>query len=838
MHINLPLFCDENLVPWTPDTSPLWLTKSAVSTPTPTPPASPRKKVQVRATQLHTYSTFKLQIDGLLQKINDGAIRQQIHCIVEDLELRAFFSGDFYSELFNRIENALRLPTEKKQLAELGLIYFYLNKEGRVPAAESLLEYRVHQLNELVTQKEMALEKQPDLERLITPFFISLLVEMAIRKEGKIHRGGLQAVIECLHRTQSTLFLKYEHVEQMQNVCQRLAPHVENLIPEKLSEIGKTVIALELRKKREEINLQHVMQAILTTLFSEILQTEENCYAVASYSWSLQTFPDKIVHYYFKLLQQEHFTLPNGVIIPADELFRHRFVNLEKIQNGPDLLSIFFDQSGEPQSKKRKAEGGLSEEAHIQCVSLYQSALQSYLLSSIQFLATNDREFLKKWVKAYTKSIQASVGVSPSKKTLLSEVEKVLFLENLSDTKLLSDLHFTSTHLNQQGLQEVVKRNSRNGLVHFEKREWKYITSFEQLTTVTEELFRKVDAQGSSLLKLHDSQDLDRRLAKLLFKWNKETFKVFQEEDYLELKLLLIAQNGGRSIPALGEMGFSEQDYEVVFWEALDAKQMALECFKIFSLYSPNQDLPLLIEGEEHAYQLFPHKSRSFYGADESPEERLNQLVFAPAERLKEKELCQETICLILSESSLSRFAKILEQKETVKTFIQKVSKKIKKQERASFFSKVHEVLYSVSLSDFDLQEFVNEIFESPKGKLEQIQETFDTELMKALGISEKYPIPHFARLLQRAIFSSGYGLIPTPLLEEALYVQLDLPVCITLGDLNGDDPMHRDLFGVTFSFETNQLEYCYLDGFLWGFEHDCALGKNDSSKVFVPKLN
>lgn len=861
MYVGHSLYSDENSLPSTPD-FPNGVVNYATLTLAKTPPSSPRKFVAVRATQFHTYSTFKQQVDVILQKTSNDAVRAQLQCLVDHLDPHARAVGSFYTSLLNRIELALACKTRGEQLAELGLLYFYINKEGRMPHADSLIAYRLHEIDELVDQKEMAIEQQRGADgRLIDLFITSLFAEMAVCKDGKLNIGGLLTIIESLDRCKCVLLLKSEHVELIQNVCRRLLVSENNLSVKAVSETGKMLIALELRMKKEEVGLDHVLKAILCALFAEVRQVgEENCYAVATYSWAVQTYPEKMLEFFALQLQLQDYQLKQGLAVPAFEVFKHRFLQLVEIKDSKPLFAAFFEQGEEPESKKIKRETVLSEEMRMRCVSLYHSSLQSYLLSLIQLLETNDEDFLQLWVEAYISLAQSSLKMRVTRsvfaQALIDETRKSLFLENLHETAATLNITYGNTSLKVDPLTlspRTLKQNlkTRNGLVYLDQRKWEYITSFERFKEITAIFIRNIERLFSAkelnaLLTMHASETHDALLAKHLHEWNEHVYSSIQEEHYSKWKLLLIAQQGGRPYQSLNWMKIFSQDYQEVKWRILDAKQFTLKCFETFAAHQLDQwDFPVLIMDKDHIYHLLPNRSHLFYSRNADFKERLDRYVIKPGVAMRDREMDRSNMDLIIKTADLDdgetlcKFHKVRNDQETLDTFIRKMMGLLNDDdEEEQFFSALHKILYSMTLPHLDFQKFEEQLFASPHHRWEKIQMALAEQLEKEEGLEARYSIPHFARLMQKAIFSSGFGYFPISSIEEQLYRQLNLPMAIALGDLNYDESVHNALFGVAFSFETDQLEYCHLEDYAWKFDPDGENSPEGNCKLFVPKVD
>lgn len=250
---------------------------------------------------------------------------------------------EFLSEQFENIEieesvkekiNLIFYHKEWNQaqkMAELGLLYFYLTRDGFFPECCSLLEYRFSEMKEQINELQDHHKKHCPNNFLnlipsgINHYILRAFVRMIFTPTAIFNEGGCYAV-KALLKSPIGLELGQEHCSQVLSVIDRLLSDLSfryKLIdPFEIHPIFSDLIRIDLKLFYDEnISFLHVRWSLMLSLFSMMCQikSHKNCFSVAVTANILRQFQDYALDLLIEVLTKGTFSFEN-VEIPIDPI--------------------------------------------------------------------------------------------------------------------------------------------------------------------------------------------------------------------------------------------------------------------------------------------------------------------------------------------------------------------------------------------------------------------------------------------------------------------------------------------------------------------------------------
>lgn len=267
------------------------------------------------------------------------AIREQVFAI-ESLLTRCDDSAAI-AVIRDQVSIWLLSSNYEIKMAELGLLLFYLDRDGAIHKINSFIDYRAGEIKKEVLgyiQAHSAAQANKDIPSgkthyLMRAFAHMLFVRDPLTKGQSYNRGALFAVKQLLLQPSAEIsqFLQPEHREHILIVAEQLLNHasMDNFFSKKLIPHPdlQDAIRLDLKlKPGEPVSSIHAYYACIMTLFSDIRQGESpNCYAVGALIYATENHTYKVLSHLVKWLIEGHFSV-DGTTFPIRPLMEKRLV--------------------------------------------------------------------------------------------------------------------------------------------------------------------------------------------------------------------------------------------------------------------------------------------------------------------------------------------------------------------------------------------------------------------------------------------------------------------------------------------------------------------------------
>jgi len=338
---------------------------------------------------------------------------------IETLFLNGTIDDSTLLDIRGYIKKLLSGPDIMSIFAELGVLYFYVDKFDIPPCKDNFLQYRLREIED-----EIAHLKNGDSGSLptgISTYLLRAFSNMVIDSKGKINAGGAAAVNQLLDGRLS-LHFKEDHKDHIKAVIKHLledSAFVEALEePIVLHHNMEIFIRIDLKIPfGQKITEQHVkMATLIAAFFFDRRQFHPNCYVVASLIFGCRNQPCSVLKKYKEVLKTGFLLLTPTDKLHIFDLFSCRIVDDERmnglitIKQAKSNASVYsalqaigvgldiLDQA--PQSST------LRELLHFACLqtvnpegayflatsiigSFTKNAMQEMLISVIEFQETN-----------------------------------------------------------------------------------------------------------------------------------------------------------------------------------------------------------------------------------------------------------------------------------------------------------------------------------------------------------------------------------------------------------------------------------------------------------------
>lgn len=306
------------------------------------------------ATEIDAQHLFKVyQIDFLHPKTTDSytdffALHDQLLLIEKFFNLQ-IKKPDLISAYQQKISDLLHSPTPHlHKMAELGLFYYYLDRNGKLPNFETTaLDFRAREIEtelaEIRNNHKAAYETTKlDIPSGKTHYLLRAFSHMVLSSEQKFNRGGACALRLLLTNPQYQIsaHLKPEHYDHILIVLDRLLskPQIKTLLetPFTIHADLEDLIRIDLKLPQDApINSNLTLWDCLMALFFDVRQGNQgNCYAIGSLIYAAENGTYKLLTQMISYLKTGHFSINDTITVPIAPLVEKRLF-LESDLNVP-----------------------------------------------------------------------------------------------------------------------------------------------------------------------------------------------------------------------------------------------------------------------------------------------------------------------------------------------------------------------------------------------------------------------------------------------------------------------------------------------------------------------
>lgn len=235
------------------------------------------------------------------------------------------------------VKATLKIQNHQKKIAELGMILFYLDRDHKVPNAESFVYQRAIEINEEV-QRYISQHKEAQVSPLIpsgkTHYILRAISHMVMTSDQKFNVGGVLAIKQMLHDPEMILskYIQPEHRQHILSIADNLLkdPALQQVIERKATvhKELENLIRLDLKLHPEqEVKSAHIVYDVLMALFSDVRQKDDpNCYAIAALVYTTENYTFKFFETTLQWLSNGHVTISEHYTLPLKPLVDKRLI--------------------------------------------------------------------------------------------------------------------------------------------------------------------------------------------------------------------------------------------------------------------------------------------------------------------------------------------------------------------------------------------------------------------------------------------------------------------------------------------------------------------------------
>lgn len=609
------------------------------------------------------------------------------------------------ADIETKIDGILRLPfwTNERKLTELGVLYFYLSRDNKIPFYNgTLVEKRISEIEGEVgklqkVHKESCPKELVDvLPSGIVTYLMRALVRMIFTPDGAFNEGGCYAVKEVLNSSIGLLISEARRVQILEVVTRLIeAPSfsAKFMNPFHIHKDLYKLIQIDLKLPAdEEFAFLYVRWDLLIALFSLIGQRiyEGNCYAIAPTSnLHVQHF-DGLLDLLLESLQTGVLKI-EGQEIPLMPLLdsRQRFEKDFEHPLSPELAVNLtgFSLAGEAVSTDVSLPVTTMERLSLEQLmvthfdenalyakeifhSLKYNCLQQLLLSIFQFFINNSYSIEDEMksakerllTKLYESILDRSQGINHG--SLLLQRCHNHWVKNLwlVDCRSLSSSIHPNGHIVFDYHSQGLKFNEPLNAELINIRRLFYLENglcvpVDRISEFTQRLSLPLDTlvrentdlkEAANWLKLYlNSQDALEDIAKIIGRVNNSSIQ-FHWDLYADSDSFFLAQEGGNTA-ILSRWGpFSNHMAQLVVFESENEESFFQRlCREIRKFYDINPDFfrhsdpQMLISSQGHAFNLNPLHFKVFWEKTD-PKNAMEELMINRARKLRRKYLSVE----------------------------------------------------------------------------------------------------------------------------------------------------------------------------------------------------
>jgi hypothetical protein len=278
------------------------------------------------------FLNIKVNTHGNLH--NFFALREQI---LEIEKILQFIPSTEVKPIRDRILKLLKEKDFELQMAELGLILYYLDRQSALPLADSLLEERASEIHKEVEHylKTRAQCDDPLIPSGKTHYLLRTFAHMLFTSTTSpqvYNKGGLVALKLLLSRAKYSVasHLQPEHLEHILVVIENILKHpaFDRLFVKRIAVHPELqdAIRIDLKLDREvKIESVHAFYASMMALLSDIRQLDyPNCYAISTLIYVSTNHTYKTLENLIKWLEHGYYICCDKFAIPIRQLLEKR----------------------------------------------------------------------------------------------------------------------------------------------------------------------------------------------------------------------------------------------------------------------------------------------------------------------------------------------------------------------------------------------------------------------------------------------------------------------------------------------------------------------------------
>lgn len=763
--------------------------------------------------------------------------------------------------------NCLKCADYEKKMAELGLLLFYLDKNGEIPKADSLLEYRASELKEktegYINSHQVAGASRDipsgKIHYLMRAFVHMLFVQAPSTQTQLFNRGGLIVIKQLLMNPCFGIakFLQPEHREHILIVVDQMIYHsaMENLFKKKLvvhSEL-QDVVRFNLKlKPKEEISSIHAFYDCMMTLFADIRQnTSPNCYAISGLIYAIENHTYKVLCQLMEWLTKGHVSF-HATNIPIQPLIEKRLVaskdlqqNLESsaalslapLDNLAHLLALDVKdkKSGELSvgnilSELLKDNNALNLQNDAEkyyCTYKYHTLTHLLLaileISSINHRLDGNSPLKEELIQACLSAVKKMPEWLKPKSNVFIErlktkLESRLWLENCEGVDL-------KTVANVQGDSKALTRlfKAHHKIFHLISGNYLPLDSLtklqEMVVSAIQDVKKELEQEGhleeaKAAAKYIKSTQLNFRATLTDHAAKQIDIKGISGKVLNQSDLLVLKDKGGWMETALEvALGIKVATQEIGNCKtAYDFLEKLIGKFKKLDLNLFEGSRRLILQNRQHTWTLSPgcwkillENRNNFYPF-------MQKKVFDPAKAKLDSVVAPELLervircysCDVETYSTMLLFFCERPQ-STHLQFMKDLLEGADEEDKSLMRTIIEEEFSKVYLKKNDLEKVLQQLSVLPDNPeiLEKLYQKMNLELM------QPYQLASRLRLL---LIDEKLAILDPYLIEQTLCQVLKLPITIQLGDLNWadayrEDPEHLHLM-IVFSWVLMSLVY------------------------------
>lgn len=367
------------------------------------------------------------------------------------------------SELIRqKMKKGLKISCYQMKMAELGLIFFYLDRSRVLPEEGSLLSYRAKEMQlevEECLKAHKASSDNPLIPSGKTHSLMHAFAHMVMTKTQVFNRGGIIALKILLESASFPIsfYLQPEHRSHILVVINQilLQPRFDALFQKKIKIHSslQDVIRLDLKlSPGMRIHAVHIFWDLLMMFFSDIRQTDANCYAVSALIYGIENYLLKVATRTLELLNLGFLEIGVGKAVPLAPLLEKRLKREEDLDLVPEkgkgntlcpVLRISSALNLEPRLAEREGAQNIRQTLS----SILQEADKGAHL-----------DFAEKFYCSYKYNVLEQMMLLVSELTYINQdatLSNASQSESSNKSELI-DLLLSSLEMNEKGIQEPI----------------------------------------------------------------------------------------------------------------------------------------------------------------------------------------------------------------------------------------------------------------------------------------------------------------------------------------------------------------------------------------------
>jgi hypothetical protein len=278
------------------------------------------------------YQTDFLNLDTSVRPSEFFAVREQVLAIETTLSSLPLVE----EEVRQKVKYQLKEADFETKMGELGMILFYLERDGHLPQEKSLISFRALELEKEVSAY-LRIHARNGGNRFIpsgkTHHLLHAFAYMIFTPCQIYNKGGLYALLRLLTQAKygTAQYFQFEHLEHIRGIAEQMItnPAFDYLFKKKITVHPdlQEIIRLDLKLRPDApIQSRDVFHACMIAFFFDMRQADEslNCYAIGSMIYAFENYTYKAFEKLIKWLEQGHFVLSDSMTLPISPLLERR----------------------------------------------------------------------------------------------------------------------------------------------------------------------------------------------------------------------------------------------------------------------------------------------------------------------------------------------------------------------------------------------------------------------------------------------------------------------------------------------------------------------------------